>query len=52
MALERVPAIGNEILQLVIATTVLFEIIGPVVTRRRLERAGELARGSQPTPSP
>ena len=42
MALERLPTVGNEILQLVIATTVLFEIIGPVITRLRLERAGEL----------
>lgn len=42
LAVERVPELGVPILRLVIATTVLFEVIAPIVTRWHLEKAREL----------
>jgi Kef-type K+ transport system membrane component KefB len=39
---ERLPEIGGSVLNLVIATTVLFEISGPLIARNQLRRAGEL----------
>lgn len=39
---EQLPEIGGSVLNLVIATTVLFEITGPVIARRQLRAAGEL----------
>lgn len=42
LAQEKLPAIGNQVLPLVIATTVLFEIAGPLVARWQLYRAGEI----------
>ncbi|NIR30445.1 MAG: sodium:proton exchanger [Gammaproteobacteria bacterium] len=43
---ERLPEIGSSVLNLVIATTVLFEITGPLIARRQLKKAGELDRAS------
>ena len=42
---ERIPSLGGTVLSVVIASTVLFELAGPVVTRRQLARAGELGAG-------
>ncbi len=39
---EQLPEIGSQVLNLVIATTVLFEITGPLVAHWQLRRAGEL----------
>lgn len=38
---ERIPEHGDTVLQLVIATTVLFEITGPLFARWHLKQAGE-----------
>jgi hypothetical protein len=37
------PDIGDTVLPLVIATTVLFEVLGPPLARWQLRRAGEWA---------
>jgi Kef-type K+ transport system membrane component KefB len=42
VAAERLPEYADVILQVVIATTVLFEIVAPPLTRWHLERAGEI----------
>ena len=39
---ERLPAYGEAILPLIVATTMVFEIIGPLVTRYHLKLAGEI----------
>ncbi|AJR06288.1 putative sodium/hydrogen exchanger [Photobacterium gaetbulicola Gung47] len=39
---ERLPEIGEPVLTLAVTTTVFFELIGPLVTRWSLYRAGEL----------
>lgn len=41
LAMERFPEIGQHILPLIIGTTIVFELIGPVITRRHLNQAGE-----------
>ena len=41
LAAERSPEFGGTILSLLIGTTFLFELLGPVVTRVSLKRAGE-----------
>jgi Kef-type K+ transport system membrane component KefB len=43
LARERMPEFGDTVLSLVIATTVLFEVLGPVLARWQLRRAGEWA---------
>jgi Kef-type K+ transport system membrane component KefB len=40
---EQLPEYGDSILPLIIGTTVLFEIIGPLVARRHLKASGELS---------
>lgn len=45
VASVRVPELGAVLLPVVIASTVLFEVVGPVVTRVALLRAGEDGRG-------
>jgi len=42
LAQEKLPGIGDRVLPLVIATTVLFEIAGPLIARWQLYRAGEI----------
>ncbi len=41
IAVQRVPEIGAVIMPVVVAATVLFEIVGPVITRQALRRTGE-----------
>jgi Kef-type K+ transport system membrane component KefB len=48
LAKERLPEIGGAILPLVIATTVLFEVSGPLFARRHLYRAGETSNAPGP----
>jgi Kef-type K+ transport system membrane component KefB len=38
VASQRFPAVGDAILPLVVAGTVIFEVIGPIATRIALER--------------
>jgi len=45
LARERLPGYGDLVLTLVIASTVLFEIGGPLLTRLQLRRAGEWGVG-------
>jgi len=42
MAMERFPERGMIVLPLIVGTTIVFEIIGPVVTKWHLHKAGEL----------
>ena len=42
VALERAPALGDTVLRVVVVSTVLFEIVAPLVTRRQLAAAGEV----------
>ena len=44
VAVERFPEFGPVILPVVFASTILFEIFGPVMTRRALTAAGEARR--------
>ncbi len=39
---ERLPEVGDVVLPLIIATTVLFEVAGPAFTQAHLRRAGEI----------
>lgn len=49
VAAQRFPDLSNIILPVVIGATVLFEVIGPVLTRRALILAGEVPNpSSQP----
>jgi Kef-type K+ transport system membrane component KefB len=41
---EQLPDLGKTVLPLVIATTVLFEVFGPLLARWQLRRAGEWGR--------
>lgn len=41
---EKFPEIGESVLTLTVATTVLFELTGPLITRWSLYRAGEIPR--------
>jgi Kef-type K+ transport system membrane component KefB len=50
LARERIGDAGGSILQLVIGTTVLFELIGPLLTRWRLNVAGETGQQSEAPP--
>ena len=50
VAAQRHPDLGEIILPVVIASTVFFEVVGPVLTRIGLVRAGEVYRGSRGSP--
>jgi Kef-type K+ transport system membrane component KefB len=39
---ERYPEFGPQVLSIVVATTIVFEIVGPLITRFALYRAGEV----------
>ena len=39
---DRLPEIGNRLLPMIVATTVIFEVGGPIFTQRHLRLAGEL----------
>jgi Kef-type K+ transport system membrane component KefB len=41
VASERLPEVGRAILPVIVASTVLFELLGPVATRLALERAAD-----------
>ena len=41
LASQRIPSFRESVLPVVIAATVLFEVVGPIFTRRALVRAGE-----------
>lgn len=43
MASERYPQLGSQVLSIVIGTTVVFEVLGPIITRLALRHAGEIA---------
>jgi Kef-type K+ transport system membrane component KefB len=47
LAQQELPEIGEQLINVVIASTVLFEITGPILLRRQLAAAGEIphARG-------
>ena len=45
LAANRLPDLGETLLPLVVAATVIFEIVGPVATRLMLRRASELPSG-------
>ncbi len=51
LAQEQMPEQGGQVLSLVIATTVLFEIFGPLLARWQLRQAGE-CRTSQAASEP
>jgi hypothetical protein len=44
MVQEQIPEIGNAVLPLVIATTVLFEMTGPLLVRYHITQAGEVGQ--------
>lgn len=39
---ERLPEVGKMVMPLIVATTVIFELVGPPITRWHLRKAGEL----------
>jgi len=43
VAAQRLPALGEIVLPVIIGATVIFEVIGPVLTRAALHRVGERA---------
>jgi Kef-type K+ transport system membrane component KefB len=43
---QRRPDLGEIILPIVVASTVFFELVGPVLTRMGIVQAGEIQRGS------
>jgi Kef-type K+ transport system membrane component KefB len=45
---ERYPELGSQVLTIVVATTIVFEILGPLITRCALHHAGELGEQSSP----
>jgi NhaP-type Na+/H+ or K+/H+ antiporter len=44
VASERLPELGEVVLPAVITATVLFEVLGPILTRQALVRVGEVGR--------
>jgi Kef-type K+ transport system membrane component KefB len=42
---ERYPELGAQVLSVVVATTIVFEILGPILTRFTLSHAGEIPQG-------
>lgn len=50
VAAERFPELGERILPIAIASTVLFEILGPVITRRALVVSGDAFRKEEASP--
>jgi|LGOV01.1.fsa_nt_gb Kef-type K+ transport system membrane component KefB len=41
LAAEHFPQLGNTVLSLIVGTTIIFELFGPIVTRWHLHQAGE-----------
>ena len=48
LVLERLPDVGRRVLPLVIAATVFFELVGPLITHWQLRAAGETGRRVDP----
>lgn len=42
MVAQRYPQLGSQILSIIVGTTIVFELAGPVMTRYALRRAGEV----------
>jgi len=47
VAASRFPEIGERLLAVVIGSTVVFELFGPLATRLALVRAGEIGKGAR-----
>jgi len=47
LAVDRVPAVGQDLLPIVVAATVVFELGGPPLTRLAVTRAGEVGEGAR-----
>lgn len=47
LAQDQIPEVGDAALNLVVATTVVFELAGPIAERMALKRAGELHLGNR-----
>lgn len=45
LAAQQAPGVGAGLISLLVGTTVLFEIAGPILTRVALRRAGEVRSG-------
>ena len=43
---DQMPTIGADLVTLLVATTMIFELVGPLATRAALNRAGETGRAS------
>lgn len=41
LSMERFPELGKTVLPLIVGTTIFFELIGPILTRWHLHKAGE-----------
>ena len=39
---EKYPEFGSRVLSIIVATTIIYEILGPVITRLALHHAGEI----------
>ena len=48
---QRFPEVGRTLLPLIIGSTVVFELLGPVCTRLALRRVGEAGAGARPRPA-
>ena len=48
LAAQRFPEIKDILLPIILGSTVIFEIIGPIISRWTLIRAGEAGRDSSP----
>jgi Kef-type K+ transport system membrane component KefB len=44
VATQRIPELADTLLPIVISATVIFELLGPVLTRMALKRAGEIGK--------
>jgi Kef-type K+ transport system membrane component KefB len=47
LAQEKLPEFGESVLPLIIGTTIIFELTGPLIARWHLRRAGELSEHSE-----
>ncbi len=52
LAAQRLPGEGEAILTVLVATTFVFEVIGPIGARVALSHAGETGRAPEPPPEP
>jgi len=52
LALTRLPAYGHQIQAIVLAGTLIYELVGPVVTKFALIKAGEIGKAAVPASCP